>query len=75
PVYITIDDQPLASHDDALFFSEQIDVLIAKMDSRGKFRRPADRDEIVARFHEAQAVYHEIARTALTLSTNQAPNP
>jgi|UniRef100_UPI0040499074 hypothetical protein len=75
PVYVTIGRQPVASRDDALFFSEQIDILIAAMDARGKFRRPADRDEIVARFREAQAVYHEIARTAFTLATNQAPNP
>jgi hypothetical protein len=64
PVYITIDHQPLISHDDALFFSEQIDVLIAKMDAQGKFQQPDDRDKIVARFRQAQTVYARIAGTS-----------
>jgi len=61
PVYVSVAGRPVASRADAEFFIEQIDVLIAKMDSRGNFEHPGQRDDIVARFREAQEIYRRIA--------------
>ena len=64
PVYVSIAGQPVAVREDAQFFVEQIDALITKLDQRGRFERPADRDAIVARFREAQDHYRAIAARA-----------
>ncbi len=61
PVYVSVAGRRVASRADAEFFIEQIDVLIAKMDSRGNFEHPGQRDAIVARFREAQETYRRIA--------------
>jgi len=61
PVYVSVAGRPVASRADAEFFIEQIDVLIAKMDSRGNFEHRGQRDDIVARFREAQEIYRRIA--------------
>ena len=61
PVYVTVAGRKVASREDARFFVEQIDALIAKMDSRGHFAEPAQRDAIVHRFREAQEIYRRIA--------------
>lgn len=65
PVYLTIGDQPIASREDALFFVQQIDALISKMDREGVFANPSQRDEIVHRFRQGQEVYRNIARQDL----------
>ena len=57
PVYLTVDDLPVSSPEDARFFIEQIDVLISKMDAQGNFRDEAQRNEIVTRFRDAQVIY------------------
>jgi hypothetical protein len=62
PVYLTINDRPIASGDDALFYIQQIDDLIYKMDQQGVFADAAQRDEIVDRFRQGQDVYRKIAR-------------
>jgi TolB protein len=64
PVYVTVAGRKVASHEDARFFIEQIDALISRMDGRGKFERPEQRDVIVAKFREAQEVYRRIAASA-----------
>jgi hypothetical protein len=61
PVYVSVANRRVASRADAEFFIKQIDVLIAKMDSRGNFEHPGQRDGIVARFREAQEIYRRIA--------------
>lgn len=64
PVYVTVAGGKIASRDDARFFIEQIDALIGKMDTRGNFERREQRDTIVAKFREAQAIYRSIAAAA-----------
>jgi len=61
PVYLTVGDNPVASPDDARFFSEEIDRLIAKMRAQGKFANEADREAIEERFREAQRIYDDLA--------------
>ncbi len=65
PVYVTIGERPIASRDDALFFIQQIDALISKMDEQGVFANTAQRDEIVQKFRQGQDVYRKIARQEL----------
>jgi len=64
PVYVTLGGRPPASRADAEFFIAQIDALIAKMDERGNFAHRGQRDAIVAKFREAQAIYRRIAAAA-----------
>lgn len=61
PVYVTVDGLPISSPEDALFFHDQIDVLITKMDTQGNFQDKSQRNEIVARFRDAQAIYRAMA--------------
>jgi hypothetical protein len=64
PVYVTLAGEPVARRADAEFYIQQIDALIARMDSRGNFAHRGQRDEIVAKFREAQRVYAGIAERA-----------
>ncbi len=66
PVYVTIGGRPVAAPEDARFFVEQIDILIARMDQRGVFENRAQRDELVRRFREGQDVYRQLAASAAT---------
>lgn len=61
PVYVSVAGSKVASREDAEFFIDQIDALIAKMDARGNFEHRSQRDGIVARFREAQEIYRRIA--------------
>lgn len=66
PVYVSVAGRRVASRADAVFFIAQIDALIAKMDARGRFEHRGQRDDIVARFREAQEVYRRIAAEDLS---------
>ncbi len=66
PVYVTIGGRPVAAPEDARFFVEQIDILIARVDQRGVFENRAQRDELVRRFREGQDVYRQLAASAAT---------
>ncbi len=66
PVYVTVGGRRVASREDARFFIGQIDALIAKMDERGNFANPGQRDEIVTKFREAQEIYRQIAAADLS---------
>ncbi|MEJ1972463.1 MAG: CehA/McbA family metallohydrolase [Lacunisphaera sp.] len=61
PVYVTIAGGKPASREAAKFFIGQIDALIKKIDSRGRYGTPAQRDEVVARCRQAQEIYRRMA--------------
>ncbi len=60
PVYVEIGGKPIASIKAAHFFIDQIDALILKMDTKGNFQDESQRNEIVARFRQAQAIYRKL---------------
>ncbi|MDB6169267.1 MAG: WD40-like beta Propeller containing protein [Verrucomicrobia bacterium] len=64
PVYVTVGGRAVGLKEDALFFVDQIDALIARMEERGRFENRGQRDEIVRKFREGQAVYRKIAASA-----------
>jgi hypothetical protein len=57
PVYCYFGNQPIWSRQDAEFFVDWIDQLIASVEQRGVFRSPDRRDNVVQLFRKAQAIY------------------
>jgi TolB protein len=57
PVYCYFGNQPIWSRQDAAFFVDWIDQLIASVEQRGVFRSPDRRDDVVQLFRKAQAIY------------------
>jgi hypothetical protein len=60
PVYVTVGGAPIAKRDDAHYFVEWIERLIAVTESRARFPSEAERDGVVALFREGQAYYRAL---------------
>jgi TolB protein len=60
PVYIEIEGRPARAAQDARFFLEWIDRAIAFYIGEQGFREPRHRDEMLAFFRDARAVYEKI---------------
>jgi hypothetical protein len=61
PIYISVDDAPIGRAEDAAYFVEWIDRLIAMTRAEGRFASDAQRDEELAVFRDGQAYYRAIA--------------
>ncbi|MBF6600266.1 MAG: CehA/McbA family metallohydrolase [Dehalococcoidia bacterium] len=61
PVYVIVDDEPIARAEDAAYFVDWIERLIALTAGEGRFASAAQRDEVLALFREGQAYYRGIA--------------
>ena len=61
PVYVIVDGAPVTKPDDATYFVEWIDRLIAVTEERARFPSSAERDHVVATFRSGQAYYRAIA--------------
>lgn len=57
PVYVHFGDSRVKFADDARFYDEWIGKLIAQVKDRGRFATPAHREEVIALFERAQAIY------------------
>jgi hypothetical protein len=64
PVYVTVDGAPRRSAEDAAYFVEWIDRLIAMTQMKGRFESDADRDAVIAEFRAGQAYYAAQTATA-----------
>jgi len=60
PVYVVRDGKRFTSREDAAFFVQTMDALLARV-QRGPWRTPAERDAFRAEVAKARAVYAEIA--------------
>ncbi len=60
PVYVTVADAPIANGDDAAYFVEWIERLIAVTEARARFPSEAERDGVVALFREGQGYYRAL---------------
>ncbi len=60
PVYVVRDGRRFTSADDARFFVQTMDAILARVE-RGPWRTPAERDAFRAEVEKARAVYSEIA--------------
>ncbi len=63
PVYVQFGDERIASEEDARFWIEWIDKLIAQVNQRGRFATPERKREVVELFQRAQEVYRRIRPT------------
>jgi hypothetical protein len=57
PVYVTVDGKPQRSPDDAAYFADWIDRLIAMTAERGVFESERERDDVIAEFGKGRAYY------------------
>jgi len=61
PVYVDVEGAPARSADDAAYFAAWIDRLGALTEAEGVFDGAAQREAVLAQFHEARAYYAAIA--------------
>ena len=61
PIYITVDDQPIASREDARYMMRWIDRLIDIAHRPDRFPTEADRQAVLDTYARARAVYQRIA--------------
>jgi len=61
PIYVTVAGAPVALRDDAEYFVEWIERLIAVAEAKARFPSDADRDRVIAQFREGQAYYRALA--------------
>ncbi len=59
-VYVTVGGAPIAKRDDAAYFVEWIERLIAVTIERARFPSETERDAVVALFREGQAYYRAL---------------
>jgi hypothetical protein len=64
PVYVRFGDERVAYEQDAQFWVEWIDKLIAQVNQRGRFATPERKREVVELFQRGQEVYRGIAGRA-----------
>ena len=60
PIYVTVAGAPVASRDDAAYFVDWIERLIAVTEAKARFPSEADRDRVIAQFREGQAYYRAL---------------
>ena len=64
PVYISRDDKPIRSWDDAQYYVRYMDQSIAWMEKEAKFAAPADRQAALEAFRVGKEIYQRRAREA-----------
>jgi hypothetical protein len=64
PVYVQFGDERTADKQDARFWIEWIDKLIAQVNQRGRFATPERKREVVELFQRGQEVYRRIEQSA-----------
>jgi hypothetical protein len=74
PVYVTLDDRPISSPDDARFWADWITRLIERVNTRARFATPERRQEVVTLFEKAREVYRARATPGNSASRSRG-NP
>jgi hypothetical protein len=64
PIYVLVDDKPIARKQDAEYMIRWIDQLVEIAKQPGRFPRDADRDQVISVFDQATSVYKTIATNA-----------
>jgi outer membrane protein assembly factor BamB len=73
PVYVTLNNNPQRSRDDALYFAHFIDQHIALLDSANHFESVLEKDKVFSRYREAQKVYYSLADEIATNTDDEKP--
>ena len=60
PVYVRFGDQRVNSVEDAKFFNDWIEKLIASVNERGRFQTAEHRKEVIDLFRRGQEVYRQL---------------
>ncbi|MDP2984755.1 MAG: PQQ-binding-like beta-propeller repeat protein [Candidatus Latescibacter sp.] len=74
PVYVTVDNKPIRSRKDALFFVDWIDKHIARLDSANHFDTPEHKKRMFDLYRKGQDVYRARADTTFATAVD-APLP
>jgi hypothetical protein len=62
PVYVTVARQPVRVAEDVTFYRDWVERLIERTETRGRFKRPEDKAEVLALFRKALAFYRSAER-------------
>lgn len=62
PIYCRVGDQKIGNREDAQFFVEWIDKLIAMAEGRGRYANEAQKREVIELFRKGRAYYEGVAR-------------
>jgi hypothetical protein len=62
PVYVFLGDQKIGRREDARFYAEWIDKLIARINERGRFASAERKQEVIDLCRRAQTIYRNIER-------------
>jgi hypothetical protein len=62
PIYVIAANAPIARAEDAAYFVDWIDRLIATVQEKGAYPSDRERDEVIALFREGQQAYRSIAQ-------------
>ncbi len=62
PVYCLVGDRKIGSREDAQFFVEWIDKLIAMAEKRGRYKNEEQKREVIELFRKGRAYYEGVAR-------------
>lgn len=64
PIYITVDDKPVASKTDAEYMIRWIDRLLEVTEKPGRYKTSEERSQVQAVYQQARQKYQDIARQA-----------
>jgi TolB protein len=59
PVYVTIGEKPISSPEDARFYIDWIDKLIARVEEQGRFATSERKADVIRLFRSAQEIYRK----------------
>ena len=65
-MYVTVGRQPIRVAEDVKFYRDWVERLIERTETRGRFKRPEDKAEVVALFRKALEFYRSAERSTGT---------
>jgi hypothetical protein len=63
PVYVTVSGRPVRVADDVRFYRDWVESLIARAETRGRFKTPENKEEVLALFRKALEFYRAAEQT------------
>lgn len=66
PIYIIVDEKPIAFRDSAEYMMRWTDRLLEISEIPGRYRSEADRNQVKEVYQKARAFYEEVIRTAIS---------
>ncbi|MDP2984377.1 MAG: PQQ-binding-like beta-propeller repeat protein [Candidatus Latescibacter sp.] len=73
PVYVILNNKPVHSREDAMYFAHWIDQHIALLDSANHFEYGLQKEKVFSRYREAQKVFYSLADEVVTKVYDEKP--